>query len=47
MARLIFIVVYFVSLVIAVMCGIAAIVISVAIVTGKLNDPTSAATRVP
>jgi TRAP-type mannitol/chloroaromatic compound transport system permease small subunit len=39
MVRLIFIAVYFISLVIAVMCGIAAIVISVAIVTGKLNDP--------
>jgi len=39
MVRLIFIVVYLISLAIALMCGIAAIVISFAIVTGKLTDP--------
>jgi hypothetical protein len=39
MVRLVWIVVYFISLVIAVMSGLAAITIFSAIVTGRLVDP--------
>jgi hypothetical protein len=39
MVRLVSILVCFISLAITLMCGIAAIVISAAIVTGKLADP--------
>jgi hypothetical protein len=39
MVRLVSILVYFISLAITLLCGIAAIVISAAIVTGKLADP--------
>ena len=39
MVRIVWIVVYLIGLAITLMCGIAAIVISAAIVTGKLIDP--------
>jgi len=41
MARTVWIVVYLISLAITLMCGIAAIVISAAIVAGKLGDAES------
>jgi hypothetical protein len=46
MVRLLWIVVYLISLTIALMCGLAAITISAAIVTGKLNDPEAWVTAV-
>jgi hypothetical protein len=46
MLRLILIIVYLISLAISLMCGIAAITISAAIVTGKLADPESWTTAV-
>ena len=43
MVCLISIVAYLISLAIALMCGVAAIVISVAVLTGKPTDPETAA----
>jgi hypothetical protein len=39
MVRLFWIVVYLISLAMTLMCGLAAVTISAAIVTGKLTDP--------
>ena len=46
MVRLFWIVVYLISLAIVFMCGLAAITISAAIVTGKLTDPEAWITAV-
>jgi hypothetical protein len=46
MAHLLWIVVYLISLAMAWMCGLAAITISAAIVTGKLTDPEAWMTAV-
>jgi len=46
MVRFLWIVVYLISLAIALMCGLAAITISAAIVTGKLNNPEAWMTAV-
>jgi len=46
MVRLLWIVVCFISLVITVMCGFAAVTILAAIVTGKLTDPEAWKTAV-
>jgi hypothetical protein len=46
MVRLLWIVVFLISLAIALMCGIAAITILAAIVTGRLTDPGAWTTAV-
>jgi hypothetical protein len=46
MVRLFWIVVYLISLAITLMCGLAAVTISAAIVTGKLTDPEAWITAV-
>jgi hypothetical protein len=46
MVHLFWILVYLVSLAIALMCGLAAVTISAAIVTGKLTDPETWMTAV-
>ena len=46
MGRLLWIVVYLISLAIAVMCALAAVTILAAIVTGKLTDPEAWKTAV-